>query len=322
MRMAFFQHGDPELEAWGIRLAGIVAARLSQAFGPLPPDPHDHPPIGPDFQYGDGPNLFLGRRGRGPLHVVLDTNLLLDYFQHGRAMWEQDVALNAVGEYGAELEALQLAIALWVLRDIRFYILPQVLADAKTKLTEERLAHRWRALTEFSKALSIVAAGEGEHDPIAHHGPLILPDRELQRVLRCVPEGGDRMLVQAAVRRRAHIFLTRDKKVLACKDSLKPFGLLLASPGDLLEELVACGAFNCLLAPERYLYWPMPDQGRVTYLVRILTEDVQLPTGTFSPVRHAYIDVAERMTWVPFDLQRSDRLHFLSHDEFTAPGNV
>jgi hypothetical protein len=270
--MAFFQHDDAELEAWGGRLARTVAARLGQAFGPLPLDPYDHPPIGPDFQYGDGPNLFLGRRGRGPLHVVWDTNLLLDYFQHGRAMWEQDVVLNAIGKYGAELEALQLTIALWVLRDIRFHILPQLLADAKTTLTEERRARRWRALTEFSSALSLVAAGEGVSDPVAFHGPLVLPDRELQRVLRCVPEGGDRLLVQAAVRRRAHVFLTRDKNVLACRHGLKPFGLLLASPGDLLEELVACGAFNCLLAPERYLYWPMPDQGRVAHLVRILID--------------------------------------------------
>jgi len=32
------------------------------------------------------PRLFLGRRGRGPLCIAWDTNLLLDYFQHGRAL--------------------------------------------------------------------------------------------------------------------------------------------------------------------------------------------------------------------------------------------
>ncbi len=270
--MAFFHYGNPELEAWGVRLANTVSARLRDAVGTLPKDPRPIP-VGPDFQYDDGPSLFLARRGRGPLHVVWDTNLLLDYFQHGRAMWEQGVMLNAVGEYGAELEAIQIIMALWVLRDIRFHVLPQVLSDAKTTLTRERLAARYLALTEFSRALSLVAAGESEPDPVAHNGPLILPDRELQRTLQCIPNGGDRMLVKASVRMRAHVFLTRDKKVVRCRDSLRPFGLLLASPGDLLEELFACGAFNCLLAPQ-YLYWPMPDQGRVAHLVEVLMRNM------------------------------------------------
>jgi hypothetical protein len=76
-------------------------------------------------------------------------------------------------------------------------------------------------------------------------------------------------LVEAAVRFRAHVFLTRDDGILKAKDALRRFGLLVAKPLDVVEELVACGAFHCLLAP-RYAYWPMPDQQRVGHLIHAL----------------------------------------------------
>jgi hypothetical protein len=63
--------------------------------------------------------------------------------------------------------------------------------------------------------------------------------------------------------------MTMDKRILKQRKVLKPHGLLLASPLDLLEELVACGAFNCMLEP-RYAYWPMPDQMRVGHLIHAL----------------------------------------------------
>ena len=65
--------------------------------------------------------------------------------------------------------------------------------------------------------------------------------------------------------------MTMDKGILKQRQALKPFGLLLASPLDLLEELVACGAFHCMLEPH-YAYWPMPDQMRVSHLIRALPD--------------------------------------------------
>jgi hypothetical protein len=50
-----------------------------------------------------------------------------------------------------------------------------------------------------------------------------------------------------AVELDAHVFLTRDRGVLACKQGLRPFGLLIATPADLLEQLAAYGALHCLL---------------------------------------------------------------------------
>ncbi|NKE59966.1 hypothetical protein FXN61_25465 [Lentzea sp. PSKA42] len=79
------------------------------------------------------------------------------------------------------------------------------------------------------------------------------------------------MLVEAAVRVGAFVFLNRDAKVLRNRDAFRPFGLLIASPLDLLEELFGRGAFHCMLAPQ-YAQWPMMDQQRVGHLIHALPE--------------------------------------------------
>lgn len=71
------------------------------------------------------------------------------------------------------------------------------------------------------------------------------------------------------MRSGAHVFLTCDRKIQKAKDALRPFGLLLASPLDLIEEFFACGAYLCMLAP-RFAYWPLPDQMRVGHLIEAL----------------------------------------------------
>lgn len=257
--------GPRETEALGFRLASQVARTLH---GKIVVDPAGPIPEGPHFHYDVGPELFLGRRGRGPLHVVWDTSVLIGYFHHGRALWERDdVSLSHLvsGEHGEELEALQLLMAMWVLRDIRFYVLRGVLHDAKRKLTAERRAYRLRALDEFAAALHHVGSGDPAIDEPIREGLLVRPESELERALARIPVGGDRALVREAVKLRAHVFLTTDKKVLKRRDDLLSFGLLLASPGDLLEVLTAVGALHCLL-DARCLYWPAPDQVRVAHL--------------------------------------------------------
>ena len=61
------------------------------------------PPVGPHFVYDHAPGLFLARRGEGPLEVVWDTNVLVDYLQYGAAMWEGK-PLDAPDGYLEELE--------------------------------------------------------------------------------------------------------------------------------------------------------------------------------------------------------------------------
>ena len=91
----------------------------------------------------------------------------------------------------------------------------------------------------------------------------------LERAVAQVPAGFDRALVSTAARLGLHVFMTRDKGILRNRDTLKPFGLLLASPLDIVEDLVACGVFHCMLEP-RCARWPMPDQMRVGHLIRAL----------------------------------------------------
>jgi len=263
-------------EGWGLHLANSMSARvrtglddefMQQLLSLAATRP---PPEGPHFVYEAAPDLFLGRRGRGPLYVTWDTGLLIDYFEHGSALWQGDGLPDSIEQkYVAELEGLQLLLSLWVVRDIRFMILPDSIDDAKKRLSPERRGERLRAFKQFASALRLVESGEPGVDIPSRYGLLILPQSLLQHALAGVPLGFDRRLVEAAVRHGAHVFLTRDEKVLRTRDALRPFGLLVATPLDVVEELFGCGAFHCLL-DARYAYWPLPDQQRVGHLIHAL----------------------------------------------------
>lgn len=227
------------------------------------------PPEGPHFQYSDGPSLFLGRSGRGPLQVAWDTNLLVDYFEYGMRLWEGESLPEVMPtEQGEELEGLQMLVSLWVLRDIRFHILPGVIDDSKRKpLSPERRQRRLHAWEEFCAALSLVEDDEDGYGPPVP--PVDVSDRQLEDALLQVPAGNDRALVKDALASGMHVFMTCDKGILKARRNLEPFGLLLVSPLDLLEELGAAGALHCLFQ-RQHLYWPMPDQQRVVHLIQAL----------------------------------------------------
>lgn len=254
-------------ETQGIWLANDTIGRIRASGLRL----HDDvwPPEGPHFRYDDGPSLFLGRAGRGPLQVAWDTNLLIDYFAYGARLWEGDALPQAVAaEHGEELEGLQMLISLWVLRDIRFHILPGVIDDSKKKpLPPAERQRRLRAWEQFCEALALVEDEEdGYGAPVPPAG---IADRELRDALAHVPAGNDQALVKDALMTGMHVFMTCDKKVIKARSYFEPFGLLLASPLDLLEELGAAGALHCLFE-RQHLYWPMPDQQRVSHLIQAL----------------------------------------------------
>ncbi|MFD0732293.1 hypothetical protein [Planotetraspora mira] len=264
------------LEAWGLHLFNSMAARLRAELSALRQEdsrfwpPEGWVPEGPHFVYEDFPSLFHTRRGRGPLFIAWDTNMVIDYFNYGRALWEgNDLPVVADENYASELEGLQLLIALWVLRDIRFIILPASINDAKKRLSAERKAHRIRAFEEFTSALGLVSSEPSGMDLPSREGLLILPDSLLEDALAGLPQGFDRVLVASAARMGIHVFMTMDKGILKQREAFRSFGLFLASPLDLLEALIGCGAFHCMLEP-RYAYWPMPDQMRVGHLIRAL----------------------------------------------------
>ena len=250
----------------GFNLANVMSRSLRQEFT-VPQSAGI--PEGPYFVYEMGPSLFLGRRGRGPLRIAWDTNLLVDYFQYGRALWDGETLPDLVGgSYGEELAGLQLIMALWVMRDIRFYIPKRALTDGKRALTGQQYEDRRRAFDEFARALSLL---EWEESDQREPPPLVLPASVVDRVLRLLPAGTDRELVAEALSSGAHVFMTRDAGVLKTRAALRPLGLLVATPLDVLEELAACGALNCLLEPG-CAYWPVPDLQRVTHLIRALPD--------------------------------------------------
>lgn len=260
------------LEHHGVDLVNKMIRRIHDSgFGQFPPT---LAPIGPDFDYRSSYELFLGRHGRGGLHIAWDTNLLIDYFNHGRALWNGEALPDLTqGEHGNELESLQMIVTLWVLRDMHFHIMPKTISDSKKgNLRSDRKQMRFDAWHQFCRAISLVS------DESDYRGETLdLPKSTLETALQSVPEGNDRTLVSQAVQRKMHVFLTRDKRVLKAESKLRIHGLAVRSPGDLLEDLIAAGAFHCIFEPRRYLYWPMPDQQRVSHLILALAAENRHP---------------------------------------------
>lgn len=251
-----------QLEALGIQLVETIIARAGLV-GSAPSNRRAWA-VGPDFDYCESSVIFAGRLGRGPLRIAMDTNLLIDYFEHGHAMWVgAPVAELHAGEYGEHLEALQLILAVWVLRDIEFVMLKESLSDSKRRKLAPNLDQRNRkAWMEFYNAL----AHSPHRSEDTSHAEQRLPPRLVDRVTEVVPPGGDRRLVRAALNDGAHVFLTRDKGVLRASDQIRAFGLSVMAPGDLLEALSRYGALNFLWDPAS-LYWPLPDQEKVAHMI-------------------------------------------------------
>jgi hypothetical protein len=261
-------------EGRGVWLANDTIGRI-RADG-LRLDGDVSPPEGPHFRYTDGASLFLGRSGRGPLQVAWDTNLLIDYFEYGSQLWDGEPLPQAIpAEQGEEMEGLQVLVSLWVLRDIRFHILPGVIDDSKKKpLAPSRRRRRLHAWEEFCAALALVEDDEDGYGtaipPVGSSG------REIDEAVSHVPNGNDRALVRDSLTTGMHVFMTCDKGILKARDSFASLGLLLASPLDLIEELGAAGALHCLFEP-KHLYWPMPDQQRVSHLIQALNPGDDAP---------------------------------------------
>ncbi|MFJ2551541.1 hypothetical protein [Microbacterium sp. NPDC087591] len=261
----FMDSGSSEmyrLEAVGVRLVETIIARASLV-GATTGDRRIHV-VGPDFEYRTSPRLFAGRVGRGALRIAMDTNLLIDYFEHGHSMWMgESVTKLHTGEYGEHLEALQLILAVWVLRDIEFVMLKESLRDSKRRKLAPHLDQRNRkAWTEFYSALTHSPYHSEDRTDAAQR----LPSRLIDRVIDAVPAGGDQRMVRAALNDGAHVYLTRDKRVLRASDQLRPFGLSAMTPGDLLDALSRYGALNFLWDPTS-LYWPLPDQEKVAHMI-------------------------------------------------------
>jgi hypothetical protein len=141
-------------------------------------------------------------------------------------------------------------------------------SDARRALSLGREQQRARAARKVAAALAHDVWGD-ELD--RRRSPLVISSRALRETLDQLPLGNDRELVRESLDSGAHVFLTRDKGVLRCARLLKPLGLLIASPLDLLEELVSCGAMLAVMRPES-MYWPVPDLQRMSHLIEALPQ--------------------------------------------------
>ena len=232
------------------------------------------------FVYERMPRVFLGRKGEGALEIVWDTNILIDYLDHGASLWAGH-DLPADAQEPEQVAALGQLIDLWMLRDIRIRILDETIDDAKRRLTQERREARVIALTEMTAALALddcdTAPPEGSQRRVLS-GAAAAEREYLRGVLSTVPVGMDRELVASSIQLGAHVFLTRDRGVLACADRLRQFALHVSTPLDLLVELTATGEVVSLSDPSS-VPWPIPDLQRMSHLIQILRDGCLLYTS-------------------------------------------
>jgi hypothetical protein len=158
-------------------------------------------------------------------------------------------------------------IQLWWWRDVRFWVCPVHLRDARKPLSEDRRAAREAAMHELERDFlerggfdSFVEEGvRVEDQPCSIHAiPTSLLGRSSIRIdSQRWPRGlRDRDLVRGASEAGCHVFLTTDKGILRCRDSLSKHGLPILSPAQLIEALDESGELNDCSGP-----WtaPAPD---------------------------------------------------------------
>jgi hypothetical protein len=192
----------------------------------------------------------------GPLVVAVDSNVLIDFQKHGNDLLSDDVRVTEA-KYAEELRCLGTLLNLWMLRDIRFVATPRARTDAKRDMPgfdgmidglAEALAFQYGDWTI----------------PAPSHGPALLPVGDEHGL----PDGADRDLVLEAQAVDAHVFVTRDGRVLR-RAALTGPPMRIWAPSDLADELIAsgvgliggglCGQPEC---PYTDSMTPAPDMGK------------------------------------------------------------
>lgn len=199
----------------------------------------------------------------GPLVVALDSSVLIDLRDHGEALLDDVLPEVAVGDknYAGDLNGLADLLNLWLLRDIRFVVTPRSLTDLGNDSDPARRDRRQLDVEAVDQALTFQFGDWTVVPPSEQAQPLRGTETGL-------PDGPDRDLVLEAQGARAHVFLTRDKKVLR-RVSLSGPQLHVMPPKRLASALAAadvrlfsggtCGRRDCY-----YTEWaaPAPDIGR------------------------------------------------------------
>lgn len=196
----------------------------------------------------------------GPLVVALDSNILIDLQQYGGALLNDELP-TVDKAYRADLAGLADLLNLWLLRDIRFVVTPRSLTDAR-RVTDRFLDRQTRAVDAIAQSLAFQLGDWSELPPSHGHSPRLLGDETN------LPYGADRDLILEAQAVGAHIFMTRDRRVLR-RVSLSGPVLKVIPPSELADILVqagcrpitggTCGSDEC---PYDNWMMPAPDVGK------------------------------------------------------------
>lgn len=196
----------------------------------------------------------------GPLVVALDSSILIDLQQHGRLLLEDDLP-DVADDYAEDLAGLANLVNLWLLRDIRFVVTPRSLTDAK-KVTQRFLDRRLPAVEAIAASLAFQLGDWSAPAPSRGEPPAPVGDET------GLPNGADRDLVLEAQAVGAHVFLTRDRRVLD-RVALTGPALAVVTPRALVMELVEAGVEpfsggTCSAESCPYGGWPLPapDTGK------------------------------------------------------------
>lgn len=205
----------------------------------------------------------------GPLVLALDSSILLDLQDHGNAIFNSDHPDVSDQRYRDELNALGVVLQVWMLRDIRFIVTPQARVDGKRSRGDAADARRAATIGAISDSLSFQTDEWG----------VDLSHAQLEAIDVPLPPLGhhDRQLVSEAIAIGAHVFLTRDERLVR---RLEKFSLstLVALPTTVAGSLILsgvgtftggglCESPEC---PYRYLETPAPDFGKWDGLFRII----------------------------------------------------
>lgn len=204
----------------------------------------------------------------GPLVVALDSNILIDLEHHGDEILDGEMRDGLDEGYVSDLESLGSLLELWLLRDIRFVVTPTSLVDAK-RMTARFTASRVAVVEALAASLAFQFGDWANSAPSEEIAPLRGDESGL-------PDGADRELVLEAQAIGAHVFLTRDQRVVN-RVNLSGPSLIVCRPIWLASELHVGGVTPwlggvCSRGGCPYEHGPLlaPDLGKWTGLLSVL----------------------------------------------------
>ena len=206
--------------------------------------------------------------------MAWDTNVLIDYLKFGKALWNDEGLDIEDPRYADQVYAIgNILDPYYCFWDIRIHLFDEILNDAKRKLSIERQSQREWAIDRFARALMFAELGEEEEIPGPDNGfvrdslfhvEAVEPSEGSvhQRLTDALPKGHDRILVNEAIERGMHVFLTQDRGILKAAHLARNVDLLIVSPCDFIQFFNEAGISA--------VQFPMPDLARISKVIQAL----------------------------------------------------